>query len=69
MPNVPYRTDKGLEIGKYYQKPKYIEYDDDMLLLQSYLIYNPAAINKKYWLNKIYSFLIAFLFLYLVFLT
>ena len=29
--NIPYKTKSGVKIGVYYQKPKYIEEDMDML--------------------------------------
>lgn len=50
--NIPYKTKSGVQIGKYYQPPKYVEYDDDMLKLQSYLIYDPAKLKRQYWINK-----------------
>jgi hypothetical protein len=50
--NIPYDTGK-VKIGLYYQKPKYIEEDGDMLRLQSYLIYDPALLKRRYWENKI----------------
>jgi len=40
--NTPYMTSTGIQIGKYYQPPKYVEEDSDMLRLQSYLIGDPA---------------------------
>lgn len=51
--NIPYRTKSGVKIGVYYQKPKYIEEDLDMLRLQSYLIYDPARLKRQYWFNRI----------------
>jgi hypothetical protein len=50
--NIPYDTGK-VKIGLYYQKPMYIEEDDDMLRLQSYLIYEPALLKRRYWENRI----------------
>ena len=50
--NTPYNTGK-VNIGVYYEKPKYIEDDMDMLRLQSYLIYDPARLKREYWTNKI----------------
>jgi hypothetical protein len=35
--NTPYNTGK-VEIGKYYQKPLNVKQDDDMILLQGYLL-------------------------------
>ena len=49
--NIPYNNGK-VQIGKYYVPPKYIETDTDMLELQSYLIYDPARLNKAYWTEK-----------------
>lgn len=49
--NIPYDTGK-VKIGVYYQKPRYVEEDLDMLRLQSYLIYDPARLKRQYWLNK-----------------
>ena len=50
--NIPYTTKSGVKIGIYYQKPRYVEEDMDMLRLQSYLIYDPARLKRQYWLNK-----------------
>lgn len=66
MPSIPYTTKTGLQIGKYYEKPKYIEQDSDMILLQSYLIYDPALINKKNLVKKIYLMFITLLLCYLL---
>lgn len=51
--NIPYTTKSGLQIGKYYQPPKYVEEDCDMIQLQSYLIHDPVKLKKQYWINKI----------------
>lgn len=51
--NVPYRTKTGVKIGIYYQKPRYIEEDMDMLRLQSYLIHDPSRLKYEYWVNKV----------------
>ena len=55
--NIPYKTKSGVQIGKYYQKPRYVEEDLDMLRLQSYLIYDPARLKRQYWINKFVMFL------------
>jgi hypothetical protein len=49
--NIPYNNGK-ISIGKYYQPPRYIETDSDMLELQSYLIHDPARLNRVYWTEK-----------------
>lgn len=59
--NTPYNNGK-IQLGKYYQKPVYIEEDSDMLLIQKYLINDPALLKKEYWSNVIYKlFLVAML--------
>lgn len=60
--SVPYNTGK-VKIGKYYQPPRYIENDPDMLNLQSWLIYDPARLRKQYWARKAYFAALIFVFL------
>jgi hypothetical protein len=38
----------------------YVERDDDMLELQSYLIHDPRVLNKEYWLKRIYIMFLLF---------
>lgn len=64
--NVPYTTPTGIQMGKYYQKPKYVEYDSDMLLIQSHLIQDPKILRKQYLTNVAYYFLLAFVILVIV---
>ncbi len=66
MPVIPYTTKTGLQIGKYYKKPTYIEQDPDMLLIQSYLIYDPAIIRKHNLLKLSYGIFIALMLGYLI---
>jgi len=54
--NVPYTTPTGIQMGKYYQKPMYVEHDRDMLLIQSYLIQDPKILRRQYWTNFAYYF-------------
>jgi hypothetical protein len=59
---TPYNNGK-IKIGNavYLNKlanPPYVEQDEDMLELQSYLIQDPRILNKEYWYKRIY---IAFL--------
>ena len=58
--NTPYMTSTGIQIGKYYQKPKYVEEDSDMLRLQSYLIGDPAMLKRQYWIGIAYKVLLVF---------
>jgi hypothetical protein len=62
MKETPYNNGK-VKIGDavYLNKlanPPYVEQDEDMLELQSYLIQDPRILNKEYWFKRIY---IAFL--------
>jgi hypothetical protein len=62
MKDTPYNNGK-VKIGDavYLNKlanPPYVEQDEDMLELQSYLIQDPRILNKEYWAKRIY---IAFL--------
>jgi hypothetical protein len=57
--NVPYNNGK-VQIGKYYQKPQYVEYDQDMLLLQESLIGDVKAIRRNRLYNIIYIGMLVF---------
>jgi hypothetical protein len=59
---VPYNNGK-VKIGINYQPKRYVETDTDMLMLQSYLIEDPARLNRRYWLNKLYLVAVIFLLL------
>jgi hypothetical protein len=57
--NVPYNNGK-VQIGKYYQKPQYVEYDQDMLLLQESLVGDIKAIRRNRLYNIIYVGVLVF---------
>jgi hypothetical protein len=64
MKDTPYNNGK-IKIGSevYLNKlvnPPYIEYDEDMLELQSYLIHDPRVLNKEYWLKRVYIMFLLF---------
>lgn len=50
---VPYNNGK-IKMGSNYQPKRFIETDTDMLMIQSYLIQDPALLKRRYWLNKAY---------------
>ena len=50
---VPYNNGK-IKMGIAYKPTPYIENDPDMILLQTYLIQDPAMLRKRYWLRKAY---------------
>jgi hypothetical protein len=62
--DVPYNNGK-IKIGSEYYlnplRPKYIEYDEDMLELQSYLIQDPRILNRQYWAKRIYIVILLFI--------
>lgn len=62
---TPYNNGK-VKIGSewYLNKlvnPPYIEHDEDMLELQSYLIQDPRILNKEYWAKRIYIVILLFI--------
>ncbi len=64
MRTTPYNNGK-IKIGNavYLNKlanPPYIERDEDMLELQSYLIQDPRVLNKEYWAKRIYVCVLLF---------
>ena len=64
MKDTPYNNGK-VKIGNevYLNKlvnPPYIEYDEDMLELQSYLIHDPRILNREYWIKRVYIMFILF---------
>jgi hypothetical protein len=59
---VPYNNGK-VKIGINYHPKRYVETDPDMLMLQSYLIQDPAMLRRQYWLHKAYWAFFMFLVL------
>jgi hypothetical protein len=51
--NTPYNTGK-VEIGKYYQKPLRTEQDDDMIVLQGYLLGKSRTARMERMAKRIY---------------
>ena len=52
-----------VKMGIYYQKPKYVEEDRDMLNLQTYLIGNPAKLKREYYILRAFELLGVFILL------
>ena len=50
---TPYDNGK-VKMGIYYEPPKYVEYDPDMLEIQSWMIGNPQKMRYNYWANIAY---------------
>jgi hypothetical protein len=55
--NVPYNNGK-VQIGKYYQKPQYVEEDPDMIRIQGWLIGDNRTARIEYWANVGYCCLL-----------
>ena len=51
--NTPYNTGK-VQIGKYYQKPLRVEQDDDMIVLQGYLLGKSKTARMERMAKRIY---------------
>jgi hypothetical protein len=51
--NTPYNTGK-VQIGKYYQKPLRVEQDDDMIVLQGYLLGKSRTARMERIAKRIY---------------
>jgi hypothetical protein len=64
--NVPYNNGK-VSIGKYYQKPYYVEQDDDMIAIQGWLIGDAKQARIKYWTNFAYACLLFLIMGFLAF--
>ena len=50
---TPYNTGK-VQIGKYYQPPKYVEQDSDMITIQSWLIGESKEARRNRQANLAY---------------
>jgi len=55
---TPYDTGK-VKIGLYYEPPKYVEQDSDMIVIQGWFIGDNKAARRNYWANVAYMTLIA----------
>jgi len=64
--NLPYNNGKVSIGSAYYLNPlrrKYVEHDQDMLLIQKHLICDPALIKRQYWTTRIAEFVGIFVLL------
>jgi len=55
--NIPYNNGK-IQIGKYYQKPRYVEQDSDMIAIQGWLIGDNKAAKRERLANVAYCWLL-----------
>jgi hypothetical protein len=62
---TPYDNGK-IKMGIYYEPPKYIEYDSDMLEIQKWLIGDPYKLRFEYWANIVYLIGLCFVLLVLI---
>lgn len=52
-----------VKMGIYYEKPKYVEEDRDMLNLQTYLIGDPKILARNYYITRALELVGAFILL------
>ena len=64
--NTPYNTGK-VQIGKYYQKPLRTEQDDDMIVLQGYLLGKSRTARMERIAKRIYYGMVVALIFLLIF--
>ena len=62
---VPFDNGK-VKMGIYYQKPKYVEQDPDMLHLQKWLIGDPTLLRREMIINMAYGVLLVFVLLVVI---
>jgi hypothetical protein len=62
---TPYDNGK-VKMGIYYELPKYVEYDKDMLEIQKWLIGDPEKLRFEYWCNIAYIFSLCFVLLVII---
>lgn len=56
---TPYDNGK-IKMGIYYEPPKYVEYDRDMLEIQKWMIGDPIKLRREYWTNVAYIGFVGF---------
>jgi len=62
---TPLDTGK-VKIGIYYEKPRYVEYDPDMLEIQKWMIGDPVKLRREYWINVAYILGLVFVLLVII---
>ena len=65
MRTPPYNNGK-IKIGEFYEPPKYVEQDRDMLEIQKWIIGDPEKLRFQYWTDIAYKVSISFVVLVLV---
>ena len=60
MRTPPYNNGK-IKIGEFYEPPKYVEQDRDMLEIQKWLIGNPEKLILEHWIDIGYKIAIGFI--------
>jgi putative ubiquitin-RnfH superfamily antitoxin RatB of RatAB toxin-antitoxin module len=65
MRTPPYDNGK-IKMGIYYEPPKYVEQDADMLEIQKWLIGDPVRLRAQYWTEIAMNSFIGFVILVVV---
>jgi hypothetical protein len=60
MRTPPYNNGK-IKIGEFYEPPKYVEQDRDMLEIQKWLIGDPERLRLEHWIDIGYKIAIGFI--------
>jgi hypothetical protein len=66
---IPPFDNGKIKMGIYYQKPKYVEQDSDMLEIQKWFIGDPDKLRFEYWVGVTYKITLAFVVLIIVLLN
>jgi hypothetical protein len=61
----PYNNGK-IKIGEFYEPPKYVEQDSDMLEIQKWLINDPEKLRFEYFVDIGYKFALVFVVLVMI---
>jgi hypothetical protein len=59
MKTPPYDNGK-IKMGIYYEPPKYVEEDPDMLEIQKWMIGDPVRLRTQYWTEVVLNVSIGF---------
>ena len=68
MRTPPYNNGK-IKIGEFYEPPKYVEQDRDMLEIQKWIIGDPEKLRFQYWTDIAYKVAIGFVVVVVVLMS
>jgi hypothetical protein len=68
MRTPPYNNGK-IKMGEFYEPPKYVEQDRDMLEIQKWIIGDPEKLRFYYWTDFAYKVAIGFVVMVVVLMS